>query len=204
MLEKLLFGKLSLKAIPFDDPITLYFAGGVLSLGALTVLFVLTYYKSGVTCGRSGYAQLTTKNRYHVYYSCAGYDHSRYHSGRHDAVATGCGSGAQHGFPFSCTLQSVFFSEHGTLMIFFVAMPLVFGIINVALPLQIGARDVAYPYLNSLSFWLTFVGAMLLMVSLLVGSFSTAGWLTHLILSWHTALGSSGLLHLGVTDFGGW
>jgi cytochrome o ubiquinol oxidase subunit 1 len=61
-------------------------------------------------------------------------------------------------------------------MIFFVAMGVVFGLINIILPLQIGARDVAFPFLNSLSFYLFVAGAMLLMVSLIVGEFSGAGW----------------------------
>ena len=72
-----------------------------------------------------------------------------------------------------------FFTEHGVIMIFFVAMPLIFGIINLVMPLMIGARDVAYPYLNSLSFWLTFVSAMLIMGSLLIGSFAQTGWLAY-------------------------
>ena len=64
-------------------------------------------------------------------------------------------------------------------MIFFMAMPFMFGLLNLAVPLQIGARDVAYPYLNSLSFWLTFVGAMLVNISLVVGKFASTGWLAY-------------------------
>jgi cytochrome o ubiquinol oxidase subunit 1 len=71
------------------------------------------------------------------------------------------------------------FSAHGTIMIFFVAIPLVVGIINYVMPLQIGARDVAFPFLNNLSFWLTVAGAMLVMVSLFVGEFSRGGWLNY-------------------------
>jgi len=69
------------------------------------------------------------------------------------------------------------FTAHGTIMIFFVAIPLVVGIVNYVMPLQIGARDVAFPFLNNLSFWLTVAGAGLVMVSLFVGEFSRAGWL---------------------------
>lgn len=68
------------------------------------------------------------------------------------------------------------FSSHGTIMIFFVAMPLLTGLINFIVPQQIGARDVAFPFLNSLSLWLTASGAALVMVSLVIGRFSTAGW----------------------------
>ncbi len=68
------------------------------------------------------------------------------------------------------------FSSHGTIMIFFMAMPFMTGLLNIAVPLQIGTRDVAFPFLNSLSFWLTAAGAGLVMASLVIGKFSTAGW----------------------------
>ncbi len=68
------------------------------------------------------------------------------------------------------------FSSHGTIMIFFVAMPFVTGLMNFVVPLQIGARDVAFPLLNSISFWLTGAGAGLMLISLVIGKFSTAGW----------------------------
>ncbi|WP_264435426.1 cytochrome o ubiquinol oxidase subunit I [Coxiella endosymbiont of Dermacentor marginatus] len=71
------------------------------------------------------------------------------------------------------------FTAHGVIMIFFVAMPLVFGLANIVLPLQIGARDVAFPYLNSLSFWMTFFGAMLCNISLVIGDFAATGWLAY-------------------------
>ena len=68
------------------------------------------------------------------------------------------------------------FSTHGSIMIFFMAMPFLTGLINYAMPLQIGARDMAFPYLNAVGFWLTAAGAGLMMVSLVVGEFSTGGW----------------------------
>lgn len=71
------------------------------------------------------------------------------------------------------------FTAHGVIMIFFVAMPLMFGLINFVLPLQIGARDVAFPFLNSLSFWLTFFAAMLVNASLAIGDFAATGWLAY-------------------------
>src|SRR5689334_3368845 len=71
------------------------------------------------------------------------------------------------------------FSAHGTLMIFFVAMPFVIGLMNVVVPLQLGVRDVAFPTLNSVSFWLTATGALLINVSLVVGEFSRVGWLPY-------------------------
>jgi cytochrome o ubiquinol oxidase subunit 1 len=69
------------------------------------------------------------------------------------------------------------FSAHGTLMIFFVAMPFVIGLMNLVVPLQLGARDVAFPTLNSVSFWLTATGALLVNISLVVGEFARTGWL---------------------------
>lgn len=71
------------------------------------------------------------------------------------------------------------FSAHGTIMIFFVAMGLMFGLINMVLPLMLGARDVAFPFLNSVSFWLFAAGMGLINLSLMVGEFSAAGWLAY-------------------------
>jgi cytochrome o ubiquinol oxidase subunit I len=71
------------------------------------------------------------------------------------------------------------FTAHGTIMIFFVAIPLVVGLVNFVMPLQIGARDVAFPFLNSLSLWLTVAGAVLTMTSLFVGEFARTGWLSY-------------------------
>jgi cytochrome o ubiquinol oxidase subunit I len=69
------------------------------------------------------------------------------------------------------------FSAHGAIMIFFVAMAYIVGIMNYVMPLQIGSRDVAFPFLNNLSFWFTFWGAIMFMISLFLGDFSRAGWL---------------------------
>jgi cytochrome o ubiquinol oxidase subunit 1 len=71
------------------------------------------------------------------------------------------------------------FSAHGTIMIFFVAMPFVIGLMNFAVPLQLGVRDVAFPVLNSISFWLTAAGVLLVNVSLVVGEFARTGWLAY-------------------------
>ena len=71
------------------------------------------------------------------------------------------------------------FSAHGTLMIFFVAMPFLIGLMNFVVPLQLGVRDVAFPTLNSVSFWLTATGALLVNLSLVVGEFARTGWLPY-------------------------
>jgi cytochrome o ubiquinol oxidase subunit I len=65
------------------------------------------------------------------------------------------------------------------IMIFFVATPLILGLMNVVVPLQIGARDVAFPFVNSLSFWLSAVGAVLVMMSMFVGDFAATGWVAY-------------------------
>lgn len=83
---------------------------------------------------------------------------------------------SQPGIIDSDMFQQVF-SAHGSIMIFFVAMGLMFGIINLVLPLMIGARDVAFPFMNSLSFWLFVAGMILINTSLVIGEFSTGGWL---------------------------
>ncbi len=71
------------------------------------------------------------------------------------------------------------FSAHGTIMIFFMAMPFMVGLMNFVVPLQLGIRDVAFPVLNSVSFWLTASGALLVNLSLLVGEFARTGWLAY-------------------------
>src|SRR5579864_4219448 len=71
------------------------------------------------------------------------------------------------------------FSAHGTIMIFFVAMPFVIGLMNFVVPLQLGIRDVAFPTLNSVSLWLNAAGALLVNIALIVGSFSRTGWLPY-------------------------
>ena len=86
--------------------------------------------------------------------------------------------GDSQGFISSSHFQEVF-SAHGTTMIFFVAMGVVFALMNLIVPLQIGARDVAYPFLNALSFWLFAAGSGLTIISLAIGHFSAAGWLAY-------------------------
>ena len=88
-------------------------------------------------------------------------------------------SGASHGIVSSDHFQQIF-TAHGTMMIFFVAMGLVFGIINLIVPLQIGSRDVAFPLLNNLSFWMYVAGAILINLSLVFGGeFAATGWLAY-------------------------
>src|ERR1700685_3977876 len=71
------------------------------------------------------------------------------------------------------------FSAHGTIMIFFVAMPFVIGLMNLVVPLQLGLRDAAFQTLTSVGFWLTATGALLVNLSLFVGEFARTGWLAY-------------------------
>ncbi|WP_019003895.1 cytochrome aa3 quinol oxidase subunit I [Cohnella laeviribosi] len=75
------------------------------------------------------------------------------------------------------------FTTHGTIMIIFMAMPFLIGLMNVVVPLQIGARDVAYPYLNAVSFWTFFMGAMLFNISFVIGGSPSAGWTSYMPLA---------------------
>jgi cytochrome o ubiquinol oxidase subunit 1 len=86
--------------------------------------------------------------------------------------------GNSHGIIGSNQFQQIF-SAHGTIMIFFVAMGLMFGVINLILPVMLGTRDVAFPFLNSISFWLFVAGMLLVNLSLIIGKFSNAGWLAY-------------------------
>lgn len=86
--------------------------------------------------------------------------------------------GPHHGFLDPNHYQQIF-TAHGTIMIFFVAMGLMFGLINLVVPMQIGARDVAFPFLNATSFWLYAMGGMLLNLSLVIGGFAATGWLAY-------------------------
>ena len=85
------------------------------------------------------------------------------------------------------------FSAHGTIMIFFAAMPLMIGLMNLVVPLQLGVRDVAFPTLNSTSFWLTATGALLVNLSLVIGEFARTGWLPYPPLSEATYLPGVGV-----------
>ena len=165
MLEKLIFGNLSWNAIPLDDPITLYGAGGFMITVGLIIFLTVTKMGKWGYLWKEWICSVDHKKIGIMYMLLAALMITRgiiqaVMMRVQQAVAAGGHAGflpPQH--------YDQFFTEHGVIMIFFVAMPLVFGLINIALPLLIGARDVAYPYLNSLSFWLTFVSAMLLMIN---------------------------------------
>lgn len=178
MLEQLIFGKLSLSAIPFDQPIIMA-AGLGMAVALLGVLGLITYLRKWHYIFTEWVFSVDHKRIGVMYLILATVMLLR---GFSDAVLMrtqqAIAAGSNLGYLPPEHYDQIF-TAHGVIMIFFVAMPFMFGLMNIAVPLQIGARDVAYPYLNSLSFWLTFVGAMLCNVSLVVGEFAATGWLAY-------------------------
>jgi cytochrome o ubiquinol oxidase subunit 1 len=172
-----LLGRLTIKAFE-HDPITL---GGVFGLvmGLIAAIALLFYLKRWKWLWREWLTSVDPKKIGVMYITLATIMLLR-------GVADACMIRAQqalsvgpaHGIVSSDTFQQVF-SAHGTIMIFFVAMGFMFGLINLVVPLQIGARDVAFPFLNSVSFWLYAAGLVLINLSLVIGEFSPAGWLAY-------------------------
>jgi len=172
-----MFGLLGFDDLP-HDPIML---GGALSIvgGGLAVVILITVLKRWKWLYREWLTSLDPKKIGVMYIIVALIMLLR---GLGDAVMMrahqALASGEAQGFLSSDHFQQVF-TAHGTIMIFFVAMGLMFGLINLVLPLQLGARDVAFPFLNSVSFWLFFMGMVLMNASLVVGEFAAAGWLSY-------------------------
>ena len=178
MFQNLLLGKLTLDAIPFHNPFAMG-AGVFMVLGFLGVLTLLTIFKKWSYIWNEWVTSVDHKKIGIMYLILAFVMLLR---GFSDALLMraqqAVAAGHAVGFLPPDHYDQIF-TAHGVIMIFFVAMPLVFALLNMIVPLQIGARDVAYPYLNSLSFWLTFVGAMLCNISLVVGQFASTGWLAY-------------------------
>ncbi len=170
-----LIGRLSLEYLP-TDPATIGAAIGM-PLGALVVAGLLTYYKKWTWLWKNWLTSLDAKKIGVMYIVVALLMLIRgvadaFMVRSHTAMVGVDGEGL-----FDADMFQQVFTAHGTIMIFFVAMGLMFGLINVVLPLMIGARDVAFPWLNSVSFWLFFAGMILNNIALVIGGFSSAGWL---------------------------
>jgi cytochrome o ubiquinol oxidase subunit 1 len=170
-----MLGKLTLSAIPFDNPIIMGAVGFSVLLG-LVVLGLITWYRKWGYLWSEWLTSVDHKRIGVMYVVLAFIMLLR---GFADALMMRSqqmlAEGTAEGYLPPGHYDEIF-SAHGTIMILFMAMPFLVGLWNVVVPQQIGARDVAYPFLNSASFWMTAVGAMLVMVSLAVGQFSTAGW----------------------------
>ena len=172
-----MFGRLNLDAF-IHDPVTMGgIAGGILA--SLAIIAAISYFKRWTWLYREWLTSLDPKRIGIMYIIVATAMLLR---GLADVImlrvqqATSVGNA--HGIVSPDTYQQVF-SAHGTIMIFFVAMGFMFGLLNLIVPLQIGSRDVAFPFLNSTSFWLYVAGVGLINLSLIVGQFAATGWLAY-------------------------
>ena len=173
-----MFGKLTLSAIPFDQPIVMVTCS-VLIVGILAILALITYMHKWTWLWTEWITTVDHKRIGIMYTLLAAVMLLR---GFSDAIMMrsqqALASSNAHGFLPPEHYDQIF-SAHGTIMIFFMAMPFVIGLMNFVVPLQIGARDVAFPVLNSVSFWLTAAGALLINLSLGIGEFARTGWLAY-------------------------
>jgi cytochrome o ubiquinol oxidase subunit 1 len=172
-----LFGKLTWAVFPQN---AIAWGGAIfMILCGVAILVALTYFKKWKWFWREWLTSLDPKKIGVMYMAVAFVMLVR---GGADALLLRAQQATSVGDSFGIVSPTHFqelFSAHGSIMIFFVAMGLMFGLINLVVPLQIGARDVAFPFLNSTSFWLFCAGALIINCSLLLGDFSTAGWLAY-------------------------
>ncbi|MET4675275.1 cytochrome o ubiquinol oxidase subunit 1 [Luteibacter sp. PvP120] len=177
-LAKLIFGRLTIEAVPYHEPILIATFAGV-ALGGLVVLGLITKYKLWGYLWKEWFTSIDHK-KIGIMYMVLGI--VMLLRGFADALMMraqqAIAFGDNPGFLPPHHYDQIF-TAHGVIMIFFVAMPLVTGLMNYVVPLQIGARDVAFPFLNNFSFWMTVSGALLVMASLFVGEFARTGWLAY-------------------------
>ncbi len=177
-----MLGKLTLDAVPYHDPIIMG-AVSMMIIGGVLVFAAITYFRKWGWLWGEWLTTVDHKKIGVMYMLVAMVMLLR---GFADAIMMRTqqaivSGGGESLFPPHHYDQV--FTAHGVIMIFFVAMPLIIGLMNIVVPLQIGARDVAFPFLNSLSFWLFVVGVALVNVSLAVGEFAQTGWLAYVPLS---------------------
>ena len=178
MLRDFIFGKLTLDALPLHNAIVGITDLTIIVIG-LVIMGLITYFKKWTYLWSEWITTVDHKKIGVMYLILAGVMLLR---GFSDAIMMRLQQMLSVGHSMGYLPPDHFsqiFTAHGVIMIFFMAMPFMFGLINLALPLQLGARDVAYPYLNSVSLWLTVVGAMLVMCSLMLGEFAKTGWLAY-------------------------
>ncbi|MBL7241317.1 cbb3-type cytochrome c oxidase subunit I, partial [Komagataeibacter rhaeticus] len=209
-----MFGKLTLSAIPYDVPILVgTFIGA--AIAGLAVVGLITYYGKWGYLWREWLTSVDHKRIGVMYIVVAlvalfrGFaDAIMMRSQLALAYAGNPGYLPPHHY-------DQIFSAHGTIMIFFMAMAFMQGLMNIVVPLQIGARDVAFPFVNTLSFWMTTISFLLVNVSLFIGEFSQCGWLAYPPLSeqqfspgvgvdyyiWAVQLSGVGTLLTGVNFF---
>lgn len=174
----LVFGRFTFEAIPYHEPILIATFGAVV-LGGLGLVALITKLGAWGYLWREWFSSVDHKKIGIMYMILGivmllrGFADALMMRGQ-QAIAFG----ANEGYLPPHHYDQVF-TAHGVIMIFFVAMPLVTGLMNYVVPLQIGARDVAFPFLNNFSFWMTVGGVVLVMASLFVGEFAKVGWLAY-------------------------
>lgn len=177
-LQTLVFGKLTWAALPFHEPILVVTFIAV-ALGGIAVLGAVTYFRLWGYLWHEWFTSIDHKKIGIMYVILAlvmllrGFADALMMRGQ-QAIAFGANEGYLPPHHYD-----QIFTAHGVIMIFFMAMPFVTGLMNFVVPLQIGARDVAFPFLNNFSFWMTTAGAVVVMISLFVGEFAKTGWLAY-------------------------
>ncbi|WP_346351332.1 cytochrome o ubiquinol oxidase subunit I [Oceanimonas sp. AH20CE76] len=173
-----LLGKLTLDAVPYHEPIIMVTLG-VVAIAAVVIAFLITRYQKWGLLWRDWITSVDHKRLGIMYIVLAFVMLIR---GFADAIMMRAQlalstNGADGYLPPEHYDQ--IFTAHGVIMIIFMAMPFMIGLMNIVLPLQIGARDVAFPFLNNLSFWLAVSGAVLVNISLGLGEFAKTGWVAY-------------------------
>jgi len=172
------FGRLNIEALPFHEPI-LVATFAVVCLGGVALVGAITYFKLWTYLWKEWFTTVDHK-KIGIMYMILGL--IMLLRGFADAIMMrlqqAMAFGGSEGYLNAHHYDQVF-TAHGVIMIFFVAMPMVTGLMNYIVPLQIGARDVSFPFLNNFSFWMTAGGAIIVMMSLFVGEFARTGWLAY-------------------------
>ena len=175
---KFLFGRLTLESFPYHEPI-LVVTFAVVLLGGLALVALITKYKLWGYLWHDWFTSVDHKKIGIMYMILGvvmllrGFADALMMRGQQAIAFAG-----NEGYLPPHHYDQIF-TAHGVIMIFFVAMPFVTGLMNYVVPLQIGARDVAFPFLNNFSFWMTVGGAVLIMASLFIGEFAKVGWLAY-------------------------
>ncbi|MGF6726583.1 cytochrome o ubiquinol oxidase subunit 1 [Paraburkholderia sp. GAS41] len=172
-----MFGKLTLDSIPYHEPIIMM-AAAMMAVAAVAVLGTVTYLGKWRYLWSEWLTSVDHKRLGVMYIVVALIMLLR---GFADAIMMRTQLALAYHAPGYLPPHHYdqIFSAHGVIMIFFMAMVFMVGLMNLIVPLQIGARDVAYPFLNSLSFWMTAVSVILINISLVIGEFAQTGWLAY-------------------------
>ncbi len=173
-----MFGKLTLEAIPYHEPIVMVTLA-MIALGGIAVVGLITYFRKWTYLWSEWLTTVDHKKIGVMYIVVAMVMLLR---GFADAIMMrtqlAAATGGSEGYLPPEHYDQIF-TAHGVIMIIFMAMPFFTGLMNLAVPLQIGARDVAFPFLNSLSFYLLLAGVLLVNISLGVGEFAKTGWVAY-------------------------